>query len=98
MSADQTYDIAIVGASYSGLVAAITASKSSKVLLIEKRPKPGTPTNSTGAVPIEWLKNMGFYPSDDCIAGTISGIELISPNDDSVQIRKECRSRWSPYH
>jgi len=87
MSTDQTYDIAIVGASYSGLVAAITAAKTSKVLLIEKRPKPGTPTNSTGAVPIEWLKNMGVYPSDDCIAGTISGIELISPNDDSVQIR-----------
>jgi len=87
LSTDQTYDIAVVGASYSGLVAAITASKSSKVLLIEKRPKPGTPTNSTGAVPIEWLKNMGVYPSDDCIAGTICGIELISPNDDSVQIR-----------
>ena len=30
---------------------------------------------------------MGVYPSDECIAGTISGIELISPNDDSVQIR-----------
>lgn len=87
LSSEQSYDIAVVGASYSGLMAAITASKSSKVLLIEKRPKPGTPTNSTGAVPIEWLKNLGVYPSDDCIAGPICGVELISPNDDSVQIR-----------
>ena len=87
MSMDQTYDIAVVGASYSGLMTAINASKSARVVLVEKRPKPGTPVNSTGAVPIEWLKNMGVYPSADCIAGTICGIEMISPNDDTVQVR-----------
>jgi len=87
LSENQVYDIVVVGASFSGLMTAITASKSSKVLLVEKRKSPGHPHNSTGAVPIEWLQNMGVYPSEDCIAGPMSGIELISPNDDSVQIR-----------
>lgn len=87
MSTQEAYDVVVVGASFSGLMAAIRASKEKKVLLIEKRKSPGHPHNSTGAVPIEWLKNMGVYPSEDCIAGPMSGIELISPNDDSVQIR-----------
>ncbi len=86
-SSDQIYDLAVVGASYSGLMTAITASKSSKVLLIEKRRKPGTPVNSTGAVPIEWIKKMGVFPSTDCIAGDISGLELVGPKGESVTVR-----------
>jgi flavin-dependent dehydrogenase len=86
LSSSEIYDVAIVGASYSGLMAGITAAKSGKVLLIEKRRKPGSPVNSTGAVPIEWLKNMEVYPSDECIAGPIRGVELIGPSDASVTI------------
>jgi digeranylgeranylglycerophospholipid reductase len=89
LSSSELYDVAIVGSSYSGLMAGITASKSCKVLLIEKRKKPGSPVNSTGAVPIEWLHNMDVFPSSDCIAGNIRGIELIAPNDESAVIKND---------
>jgi geranylgeranyl reductase family protein len=82
------YDIAIVGASFSGLMTALTASKSGKILLIEKRKQPGSPVNTTGAVPIEWLTKMGVMPASDCIAGNLRGIELVAPNGESAQIKK----------
>ncbi len=66
----------------------MAASKSNKVLLIEKRKKPGSPVNSTGAVPIDWLKKMGDYPPSECIAGNLKGVELVAPNGDSVVVKK----------
>ncbi len=85
-SSDQTYDVAIVGASFAGLMAAITASSSNRVLLIEKRRRPGSPVNTTGAVPIEWLKKAGVFPPAECIAGNLRGVELIAPNGQGVKI------------
>ena len=82
------YDTVVVGASFSGLMAAMAASKSNKVLIVEKRKKPGTPVNTTGAVPIEWLKKMGTFPPSDCIAGDLKGVELVAPNRESVTIKK----------
>ncbi len=84
---DQVYDVTIVGASFSGLVTGMAASKSNKVLFIEKRRRPGTPINTTGAVPINWLTKMGVYPPDECISGKLSGVELVAPNRESVVIK-----------
>jgi geranylgeranyl reductase family protein len=83
---DGLYDVIIVGASFSGLMAAMNL-KSKKVLVIEKRKLPGTPVNSTGAVPIEWLTKMGVFPSSDCIAGTIRGVELVGPDGASAVVK-----------
>ncbi|MGI0092319.1 MAG: NAD(P)/FAD-dependent oxidoreductase, partial [Nitrososphaerales archaeon] len=82
------YDLVVVGSSFSGLMTALSAHKSSKVLLVEKRKQPGSPVNSTGAVPIEWLTKMDVMPSKDCIAGPLSGLELISPNGESAVLKK----------
>ena len=84
---DSSYDIVIVGSSFSGLMAA-SAAKSQKVLLIEKRKQPGSPVNTTGAVPIEWLKNMSVMPPSDVIAGNLKGVEFIAPNGDNVVLKK----------
>jgi digeranylgeranylglycerophospholipid reductase len=80
------YDVIVVGASFSGLMTALSL-KSKKVLLIEKRKQPGTPVNTTGAVPIEWLTKMGVFPSRDCIAGNLSGVELVAPNGESAVLK-----------
>ncbi len=80
------YDVIIVGASFSGLMTALSL-KSKKVLLIEKRKQPGTPVNSTGAVPIEWINKMGVFPSKECIAGNLSGLELVAPNGESAVLK-----------
>lgn len=85
------YDLIVVGSSFSGsmtAITAITASKSSKVLVIEKRKEPGTPHNSTGAVPIEYISKMNVMPSQDCIAGKTSGVEFIAPNGKNALIKK----------
>ncbi|MCL4519736.1 MAG: NAD(P)/FAD-dependent oxidoreductase, partial [Thaumarchaeota archaeon] len=84
----EKFDAVIVGASFSGLMAAMAARKSGKVLLIEKRKQPGTPVNSTGAVPIEWITKMDAYPSKDCIAGNIRGVELVGPKGESAVLKK----------
>lgn len=80
------YDVIIVGSSFSGLMTALSL-KSKKVLLIEKRKQPGTPVNSTGAVPIEWITKMGVFPSKECIAGNLKGIELVAPNGESAVLK-----------
>ncbi len=80
-------DVTVVGASFSGLLTAMEASKSNKVVVVEKRKRPGSPVNSTGAVPIEWLKKMGMFPPSDCIAGNVKGVELVAPNRESVVIK-----------
>ncbi len=85
---DAKFDTVVVGASFSGLMAARAASKSGKVLLIEKRKQPGTPVNSTGAAPIEWLTKMDAYPTNDCIAGKMRGVELIGPSGESAVLKK----------
>ena len=83
------YDVIVVGSSFSGLMAALSARDSKKsVLLLEKRKTPGSPVNTTGAVPIEWLTKMGVMPSSDCIAGKLSGVELIAPNHKSAVLKK----------
>lgn len=68
-------------------MAALTASRSSKVLVIEKRKVPGTPVNTTGAVPIEWLTKMGVLPPADRIAGKLRGVEFVSPKGERACIR-----------
>jgi len=83
------YDVAIVGSSFSGAMAALSVAKSEKVLIIEKRKQPGSPVNTTGAVPIEWLKKMNVFPSEDCIAGRLRGVELVAPNGDRAVLKKE---------
>lgn len=83
------HDLIIVGASFSGLMTAITASKGNKVLLIEKRKVPGTPINTTGAVPIEWIAKMGVFPPSDCIAGNLKGIEMVAPNGSRALVKNE---------
>jgi digeranylgeranylglycerophospholipid reductase len=82
------YDTVIVGASFSGLAAALSM-KSQKVLLVEKRKVPGSPVNTTGAVPIEWITKMGVFPTKDCIAGDLKGIEMVAPNRESATIKNE---------
>ena len=82
------YDAIIVGSSFSGAMTALSM-KSQKVLLVEKRKVPGTPVNTTGAVPIEWITKMGVFPSKDCIAGNLRGIELVAPNGESATIKNE---------
>ena len=84
----EKYDAVIIGASFSGLMAAKAVSKSGKVLLVEKRKQPGTPVNSTGAAPIEWLTKMEAYPSSDCIAGKIRGVEFVGPNGETALMQK----------
>ncbi|MDG6906098.1 MAG: NAD(P)/FAD-dependent oxidoreductase [Nitrososphaerota archaeon] len=88
MAVSERFDTIIVGASFSGLMAARAASKTEKVLLIEKRKQPGTPVNSTGAAPIEWLTKMDAYPSNDCIAGKIRGVEFVGPKGESALMQK----------
>lgn len=88
MVSSEKFDVVVVGASYSGLAAAKAASKSKKVLLVEKRKQPGSPVNSTGAVPIEWLNKMDSFPSKECIAGNIKGVELIGPKGESALLKK----------
>lgn len=82
------YDVIIVGSSFSGAMAALNL-KSQKVLLVEKRKVPGTPVNTTGAVPIEWMKKMGVFPTSDCIAGNLKGVELVAPNGESATLKNE---------
>ncbi|HZW55669.1 MAG TPA: NAD(P)/FAD-dependent oxidoreductase [Nitrososphaerales archaeon] len=82
------YDVVIVGSSFSGLMVALAAHKEKRILLVEKRKTPGTPVNTTGAVPIEWLTKMSVMPSGDCTAGNLRGVELIAPNGESAVIKK----------
>lgn len=81
------YDAIVVGASFSGLMTAINTTKTSKVLVIEKRKEPGTPINTTGAVPIEWLTKMGVFPDSSCISGNLRGIQLVAPNGESFLVK-----------
>ncbi|MDG6994427.1 MAG: NAD(P)/FAD-dependent oxidoreductase [Nitrososphaerota archaeon] len=83
------YDLVIVGSSFSGLMTAISACKSKNILLIDKRKTPGTPVNTTGAVPIDWLTKMNVLPPSDCIAGNLSGVELVAPNEESAVLKKD---------
>ncbi len=82
------YDVIVVGSSFSGSMTALSL-KSQKVLMVEKRKVPGTPVNTTGAVPIEWITKMGVFPSKDCIAGNLRGVELVAPNGESATIKNE---------
>ena len=82
------HDVVIVGSSFSGLMVALAAHKEKRILLVEKRKTPGTPVNTTGAVPIEWLSKMNVTPSKECIAGNLRGVELIAPDGETAVLKK----------
>jgi digeranylgeranylglycerophospholipid reductase len=80
------YDLIVIGGSFSGLEAAFTAAASCKVLVVEKRARPGTPINTTGASSVWTLNNLGVFPPEDCIASWIRGTEYIGPDGETATI------------
>jgi len=97
MVSSETFDAVIVGAFFSGITAAEAASKSEKVLLIEKRKLTRTPVNTTGTVLTERLSRMNAYRSNDFITEKIKCVQLIDPNDEIAVLKKSESDRIFQY-
>lgn len=82
------FDTLVVGGSFSGLVTALKASEGGTVGVVDKRSIVGSPVNTTGAIPMDWLKKMNLMPPRSCIASETFGMELVGPDGTSVKFTK----------
>ena len=82
------FDTLVVGGSFSGLVAALRAADAGTVGIIDKRKTPGSPVNTTGAIPIAWLKKMDLIPPKRCVAAETFGMQLVSPDGTEIEFSK----------
>jgi len=76
-----TFDVAVIGAGPSGVMAAWKAAeKGAKTILIEREVNPGRKVCAEGIL-AEALPDADIAPSNDFIANTISGAFLYSPDE-----------------
>ncbi len=76
-----TFDVAVIGAGPSGVMAAWKAAeKGAKTILIEREVNPGRKVCAEGIL-AEALPDAEIAPSNDFIANTISGAFLYSPDE-----------------
>jgi digeranylgeranylglycerophospholipid reductase len=76
-----TFDVAVIGAGPSGVMAAWKAAeKGAKTILIEREVNPGRKVCAEGVL-AEALPDAEIAPSSDFIANTISGAFLYSPDE-----------------
>ncbi len=74
------YDVAIIGASFSGLTLAHHLPKEFKVLLIDAKPEAGATVESTGLITSKTRAECAsFIPIDTYITNPISAIAVIAP-------------------
>ena len=80
------YDVIVIGAGAAGMMAAGTAARDGKrVLLIEKMDKSGRKVRITG--------------KGRCnVTNARPAEEFAAQRSEERRVGKECRSRWSPYH
>ena len=74
------YDVAIIGASFSGLTLAHHLPKDLKVLIIDAKPEAGTTVESTGLITSKTRTEfLSFFPIDQYITNPISAIAVVAP-------------------
>lgn len=74
------YDVAIIGASFSGLTLAHHLPKELKVLVIDAKPEAGATVESTGLITSKTRTEFAsFMPIDTYITNPISSIAVIAP-------------------
>lgn len=79
------YDIAIIGASFSGLTLAHHLPKDLKVLLVDAKPEAGATVESTGLITSKTRAEFSsFFPIDQYITNPISSIAVIAPGLDDM--------------
>lgn len=76
-----SYDVVIIGASFSGLTLAHHLPRSLRILVIDAKPFPGSTVESTGLITTQTYKEFeSFFPIKDYITNPISSIAVIDPS------------------
>lgn len=79
----ESFDVVIVGASFSGLTLAHHLPKTLKVLIVDAKPTAGATVESTGLITEHTREEFKtFFPIDDHITNPITTIAVIAPNYD----------------
>ena len=84
-----TFDVVIIGASFSGLALAHHLPKTYKVLVVDAKPAVGSSVESTGLITSHTREEFAsFFDIDTYITNAISAICVVSPNYDDFFISK----------
>src|SRR3989339_249433 len=84
-----TFDVVIIGASFSGLTLAHHLPKTYKVLVVDAKPAAGASVESTGLITSHTREEFAsFFDIDTYITNAISAICVVSPNYDDFFISK----------
>ena len=84
-----TFDVVIIGASFSGLALAHHFPKTYKVLVVDAKPAAGASVESTGLITSHTREEFAsFFDIDTYITNAISAICVVSPNYDDFFISK----------
>ncbi len=80
-----SYDIAIIGASFSGLTLAHHLPKDLRVLIVDAKPEAGSTVESTGLITVKTRDEFAtFFPIEQYITNPISAIAVIAPGLDDM--------------
>ncbi len=78
-----SFDVVIIGASFSGLTLAHHLPKSLRVLIVDAKPAAGSTVESTGLITTKTYEEFAsFFPIKDYITNPINSICVVAPNFD----------------
>lgn len=77
----QTFDVVIVGASFSGITLAQHLPRHLRILIVDAKPYPGSTVESTGLITTKTYEEFeSFFPIKEYITNPISSIAVVAPS------------------